>query len=125
MSKHHHRNYNTGFNLGDILRNIDITQLMSILSALGGSNNNLSKDKLSAMLDNLDLGDISKAANKSGLNESNIKSQLATLENRLSKMENESSTKEQLINTIKELQNSPDAVKTLNDFINSNFKNSN
>lgn len=76
------------------------------------------------MLNNLDLGDISNAANKSGFNESNIKSQLAALENRLSKIENGSSTKEQLLSTIKELQNSPDAAKMLNDLMNSNFKNS-
>ncbi|EDK35349.1 hypothetical protein [Clostridium kluyveri] len=124
MSKHRRKNYDTGFNLGDILRNIDITQLMSILSVLGGGNNNLSKDKLSSMLNNLDLGDISNAASKSGFNESNIKSQLAALENRLSKIENGSSTKEQLLNTIKELQNSPNAAKMLNDLMNSNFKNS-
>lgn len=125
MSRHRRKNYNTGFNLGDILKNIDITQLMSILSVLGGSNNNLSKDKLTSMLNNLDIDDISRAANTSNFNESSIKSKLTSLEGRLSKIENDNSMKDQLLNTIKDLQNSPDTAKMLNDIINTNFKSAN
>ncbi|MFL0194526.1 hypothetical protein ACJDU8_02900 [Clostridium sp. WILCCON 0269] len=126
MSRHHRKNYNTGFNLGDILKNVDISQLMSILSALngGGGSNNLSGDKLSSLLNNIDLSSISNKNNTSGFDESTIKSQLAALESRLSKIESGNTTKEQIMKTVKDLQQSPDAAKILNDFMNSNFKDS-
>ncbi|CAB1252377.1 hypothetical protein ACFHWD_00650 [Clostridium sp. MT-14] len=116
MSKHH-RNYNNGFNIGDILNNIDITQLLSILSALGG-NKNFSNDQLGSLMENLNSSNGGTQGN-SNFNDSDIKSKLAALENRLSKIENGGTIKEELLRTIKELQDSPDAAKTLNNYINS------
>lgn len=119
MSKHHRKNYNTGFNLGDILNNIDITQLISIISALGGNSNN-SSNGLSSMLSNLNLGDISNKNNVPEFNQSNINSQLAELEKKLSQTEGNSSGKNEILDAVRQLQNSPDAAKILNNFMNSN-----
>ncbi|OAA84894.1 hypothetical protein WY13_02797 [Clostridium ljungdahlii] len=123
MSKHHRKNYNTGFNLGDILNNIDITQLVSIISALGGNSRNSSNDQLGAMLSNLNLGDISKKNNVPEFNQSNINSQLAELEKKLSQTEDNSSGKNEILDAVRQLQNSPDAAKILNSFMNSNNNN--
>ncbi|MHC6180828.1 hypothetical protein ACYUJ6_13390 [Clostridium sp. JNZ X4-2] len=117
MSKHH-RNYNNGFNIADILNNIDITQLLSIISSLGG-NKSLGNDQLSSLMNNLNSGNSSSGPAASGFNNSNIKSQLSELENRLSKIESEGTIKEDLLRAVKELQNSPDAAKILNDYMNS------
>ncbi|MCI1944453.1 hypothetical protein [Clostridium luticellarii] len=116
MSKHH-RNYNNGFNIADILNNIDIPQLLSIISSLGG-NRNFSNDQLGSLMDNLNSSKGSQ--NTSAFNDSNIKSQLAALEDRLSKIESGGTIKEDLLQAIKELKNSPDAAKILNEYINSN-----
>lgn len=118
MSKHH-RNYNSGFNIADILNNIDITQLLSILSSLGG-NKGLGNDQLSSLMNNLNSGNSSREPAASGFNNSNIKSQLSELEDRLSKIESGGTIKEDLLRAVKELQNSPDAAKILNDYMNSN-----
>ncbi|ADK16600.1 hypothetical protein [Clostridium coskatii] len=123
MSKHHRKNYNTGFNLGDLLNNIDITQLVSIISALGGNSRNSSNDQLGAMLSNLNLGDISKKNNVPEFNQSNINSQLAELERKLSQTEDNSSGKGEILDALRQLQNSPDAAKILNSFMNSNNNN--
>ncbi|AGY75692.1 hypothetical protein [Clostridium autoethanogenum] len=125
MSKHHRKNYNTGFNLGDLLNNIDITQLVSIISALGGNSRNSSNDQLGAMLSNLNLGDISKKNNVPEFNQSNINSQLAELERKLSQTEDNSSGKGEILDALRQLQNSPDAAKILNSFMNSNNNNNN
>ncbi|MCH3962778.1 MAG: hypothetical protein LKE46_00725 [Clostridium sp.] len=117
MSKHHHRNnVNSGFNLGDILKNIDITQLLSMLSSFSGSRGMMSNDKISSMLDNLNMGDLGET----GLDDSDIKSKLGALEKRLSSLENRNQMQNEVLQKVRELQNSPDAAKFLNDFMSSN-----
>ncbi|MBA5851250.1 hypothetical protein H2684_08015 [Clostridium sp. cel8] len=128
MSKHHHRNnnrpVNNGFNLGNLLGNIDLPQLLSLMSAFGGGGMGgmMSNDKISSLLNNMNTGDITRNIGGNNFNESNIKSQLAALENRLENLENRSDLQNQVLAKIKELQNSPDAAKFLNDFMNSNSK---
>lgn len=123
MSKHHRKsNNNSGFNLGDLLNNIDLPQLLSMLSSFGGSRGMMSNDKISSMLDNLNMGDIGTNGG-SGLDDSNIKSKLAALENRLSSLENRNQMQNEVLQKVRELQNSPDAAKFLNDFMNSNSDN--
>ncbi|HBC95707.1 MAG TPA: hypothetical protein DC034_02795 [Clostridium sp.] len=116
MSKHH-RNYNNGFNLGDILNNIDITQLLSILSALGG-NRNFSNEQLGSLMENLNSFD-GGSQGHSNFSDSDIKTKLSALESRLSKIESGGTIKEDLLRAIKELEDSPDAAKTINNYLNS------
>ncbi|WP_446897632.1 hypothetical protein ACSVC9_11535 [Clostridium sp. LBM24168] len=120
MSKHHHRNNNNGFNLGDLLSNIDIPQLLSMLSSFSGSKGMASNDKISSILNNLNMEDIASNS-RNGFDDSNIKSKLAALENRLSSLENRNQMQNEVLQKVRELQNSPDAAKFLNDFMNSNL----
>lgn len=124
MGKHRRKNSASGFNIGDILKNIDITQLLSVMSSLGGSSN-ISNDQLGSMLRDLDLGDIAKGSGSSGFNDADVKDKLSALENRLSKLEKgKSGIQDEVLRTIKDLQSSPDAAKMLNEFMKSNFNNS-
>lgn len=118
MSKHHRKNYNTGFNLGDILNNIDITQLISIMSALGGNSRNSSNGQLDSLLNNLNSGNAAPRNDVPQFNQSNINSQLEELERRLSNMKDSNSETNEILDTIKRLRNSPDAAKILNSFMN-------
>ncbi|MBP2032781.1 hypothetical protein J2Z42_001455 [Clostridium algifaecis] len=122
MSKHHRKNMNTGFNLGDLLGNIDLPQLISIMSSISGSRNSGSNDQIGSMLNNLNLGNSIKDGSGK-FNNSDLKSKLSTLESRLSNLENRSAMEDELLKKIRELKNSPDAAKSLNDFVDSNFNN--
>lgn len=116
MSKHHRRN-NNGFNIGDLLGNIDLPQLLSIMTSLGGSGGMMSNDNIGSLLNNMNMGD----TGGNNFNKSNINSQLSNLENRLANLENRSQLQNDVLQKIRELQNSPDAAKLLNEFMKSNL----
>ncbi|MBV4419703.1 hypothetical protein KM800_10275 [Clostridium tyrobutyricum] len=124
MSKHHRKYENNGFNLGDLLKNIDISQLMSILSSMGGMGGlgGGSKNDIGSVLNNLNLGDLGNGGNSEdgNFNDSNIKSKLSSLEKRLSSLENRNQMQNDLLEKVRELQKSPDAAKYLNNFISNN-----
>lgn len=122
MSKHHRKNMSNGFNLGDLLGNIDLPQLMSIMSSIGGGKSSGSNDQISSMLSNLNLGN-SMNTGSGKFNNSDLSSQLSALESRLLNLENRSNMEDELLKKIKELKSSPDAAKTLNSFMKSNFNN--
>lgn len=127
MSKHHRKYENNGFNLGDLLKNIDISQLMSILSSMGGIGGlggGSRNDNIGSILNNLNLGDLGNGGNSDdgNFNNSNIKSKLSSLEKRLSSLENRNQMQNDLLEKVRELQKSPDAAKYLNDFISNNNK---
>lgn len=115
MSKHHHRNNNSGFNIGDLLSNIDLSQLLSMMSTLGGSKGIMSNDKIGSLLEGLNMG----SGNGEGFNDSDIKSKLSAIENRLASLENRNQMQNEVLQKVRELKNSPDAAEFLNDFINS------
>lgn len=118
MGKHHRKNNNNvsqGFNLNDLLKNIDINQIVSLISSLVGANN-MTTNQLSSMLRNFDLSDLNKVANAGNLNENEIKSQLLTLADRLDDVEKGKSNnvQDEVLNAVKALQSSPNGQDILN-----------
>lgn len=89
MGKHHRKSNvspASGFNFNDLLKNIDINQIVSIVSSLVGANN-MTTNQLSSMLRNFDLSDLSNIAGSNKLDESEIRSQLSALADRLDDVE--------------------------------------
>lgn len=133
----HHRKSNTkpavsqGFNFGDLLKNIDINQIISIISSLVGANN-MTTNQLSSMLRNFDLsdlnkGDLGKVVSSSNMDENEIKSQLLALADRLDDVDNgkNSNVQDQLLNAVKALQSSPDGQDLLGSLLKGALGNSN
>lgn len=120
MGKHHRKtnnnnNVSPGFNFGDLLKNIDISQIVSLISSLVGANN-MTTNQLSSMLRNFDLSDLSNIAGSNKLNENEVKSQLSALADRLDDIENgqNKNVQDEVFNAVKSLQSSPDGQEILN-----------
>lgn len=126
MGKHHRKNntnFSQGFNFADLLKNIDINQIISLLGSLVGSNN-MSTGQLSSMLRNFDFndlnhGDLDKLIDSSNMSKSEIKSQLLSLADRLDGADKEknSNVQDQLLDAIKALQSSPDGQDILSSLL--------
>ncbi|WML35998.1 hypothetical protein [Clostridium sp. OS1-26] len=131
MGKHHRKsssntNVPQGFNIGDLLKTIDINQIISIISSLVGANN-MTTNQLSSMLRNFDLGDLNRVVNTSNLNENEVKSQLSALADRLDDVDSgrNSNVQDQVLNAVKALQSSPDGQDMLNSLLKGALGNNN
>lgn len=104
-----------GFNLNDLLKNIDINQIISLVGSLVGANN-MSTNQLSSMLRNFDLNDLAKLGNQGNINENDVKSQLMALADRLDDVGKSSNNnvQDEVLRAVKNLQSSPDGQDLLN-----------
>lgn len=120
MGKHRNKNLMDNLNLGELLRTIDVNQVISLLSTLIGANN-MSVSQLSSILRNYDLDDMTNENNGNRL-----KSQLLALADKLDQADNggNGNVQDELIKAIKNLQLSSDDREALRDFLNSNLENS-
>ncbi|MBV7272306.1 hypothetical protein JMF89_05785 [Clostridiaceae bacterium UIB06] len=121
MGKHHRKSNVSpvgGFNIGDLLKNIDINQIVSIISSLVGANN-MTTNQLSSMLRNFDLSALAGASDSVNLNESEVKSQLSALADRLDDIEKGQSrnVQDEVLNAVKSLQSSPDGQEVLGNLL--------
>ncbi len=125
----HHRKSNTktavsqGFNFGNLLKNIDINQIISLIGSLVGANN-MTTSQLSSMLRNFDLNDLnqsdlSQVISSGNMNKNDIRSQLLALADRLDDVDNgqNGNVQDQLLNAVKSLQSSPDGQDLLNSLL--------
>lgn len=129
MGKHHRKNIANvpqGFNFNDLLKNVDINQIISLISSLVGANN-MSTNQLSSMLRNFDLSDLNKVANSANLNENEVKSQLGALADRLDDIEKgkNGNVQDEVLNAVRSLQSSPDGQDILNMLLKGALGNSN
>ena len=104
-----------GFNFGDLLKNIDINQIVSIISSLVGANN-MTTNQLSSMLRNFDLSDLANVTGSNRLDEDEIRSQLSALADRLDDIEKgqNRNVQDEVMDAVKTLQSSPDGQEILN-----------
>lgn len=126
MGKHHRKNntnVSQGFNFGDLLKNIDINQIISLIGSLVGANN-MTTGQLSSMLRNFDLNDLNQldlnqVVSSSNMNKNEIRSQLLALADRLDDVDNgkNSNVQDQVLNAVKSLQSSPDGQDLLNSLL--------
>lgn len=128
MGKHHRKNntkpaVSQGFNFGDLLKNIDINQIISLIGSLVGANN-MTTGQLSSMLRNFDLNDLNQldlnqVLGSSNMNKNDIRSQLLALADRLDDVDNgkNSNVQDQVLNAVKSLQSSPDGQDLLNSLL--------
>lgn len=129
MGKHHRKSNVVptgagGFNLNDLLKNIDINQIVSIISSLVGANN-MTTNQLSSMLRNFDLSDLGNVTGSNKLDEGEMRSQLSALADRLDDIEKGQSknVQDEVMNAVKSLQSSPDGQEILNTLVNGALKN--
>lgn len=137
MGKHHHKSPKTssnvpnnstglgnfgGFNIGDLLKNIDLNQVISLLSSFVGAKN-MNTDQLSTMIRNLDLNDVSKETNSSKIDINKLQSQLSLLADRLDEVEGgkNANVHDELLNAVKNIQNLPGGTDAIFDLIKSNL----
>lgn len=128
MGKHHRKNntkpaVSQGFNFGDLLKNIDINQIISLIGSLVGANN-MTTSQLSSMLRNFDLNDLNQSdlnqvISSGNMNKNDIRSQLLALADRLDDVDNgnNSTVQDQVLNAVKSLQSSPDGQDLLNSLL--------
>lgn len=121
MGKHHRKANTTvpsGFNIGDLLKNVDLNQIVSLISSLVGANN-MTTNQLSSMLRNFDLSDLSNISASNNLNENEIKSQLSALADRLDDIEkgNNNNVQDEVMNAVKALQSSPDGQEMISSLL--------
>jgi hypothetical protein len=128
MGKHHRKNntkpaVSQGFNFGDLLKNIDINQIISLIGSLVGANN-MTTSQLSSMLRNFDLNDLNQfdlnqVVGSSNMNKNDIRSQLLALADRLDDVDNgqNGNVQDQVLNAVKSLQSSPDGQDLLNSLL--------
>lgn len=111
-----------GFNIGDLLKNIDINQVISLLSSFVGAKN-MNTNQLSSMIRNLDLNDIGKESNSSKMDMNKLQSQLSLLADRLDEIDGGKNTNvhDELLSAVKNLQNTPGGTDAVLDFIKSNL----
>lgn len=134
MGKHHRKNntnVSQGFNFGDLLKNIDINQIVSLIGSLVGANN-MTTGQLSSMLRNFDLNDLNQSdlnqvVSSSNMNKNEIRSQLLALADRLDDVEKgkNNTVQEEVLNAVKSLQSSPDGQDLLNSLLKGALGNSN
>lgn len=135
MGKHHRKSSNNnlnssnglgnfgGFNIGELLKNIDLNQVISLLSSFTGAKN-MSTDQLSSIIRNLDLNEVNRENNSSNLDIDNLKSQLSILADRLDQVEGGKSANvhDELMKAVKNLQDTPGGQDAVYDLIKSNFE---
>lgn len=111
-----------GFNIGDLLKNIDINQIISLLSSFVGAKN-MNTNQLSSMLRNLDLNDVGGEANSSKIDMNKLQSQLSLLADRLDEVDGgkNANVHDELLSAVKNLQNAPGGNDAILDFIKSNL----
>lgn len=113
-----------GFNIGDLLKNIDINQIISLLSSLVGAKN-MNTNQLSSMIRNIDLNDVSNEPNSSKMDINKLQSQLSLLADRLDEIDGGKNTNvhDELLSAVKNLQDTPGGTDAVLDFIKSNLNN--
>lgn len=111
-----------GFNIGDLLKNVDLNQIISLLSSFVGAKN-MNTDQLSSMIRNLDLNDVGQEASSSKIDMNKLQSQLSLLADRLDEVEGgkNGNVHDELLNAVKNIQDSPGGTDALFDFIKSNL----
>ncbi|MCH5138123.1 hypothetical protein JMF89_13020 [Clostridiaceae bacterium UIB06] len=111
-----------GFNIGDLLKNIDINQIISLLSSFVGAKN-MNTNQLSSMIRNLDLNDMGQEANSSKVDVNKLQSQLSLLADRLDEIDGgkNANVHDELLNAVQNLQNTPGGSDAVLDFIKSNL----
>jgi hypothetical protein len=111
-----------GFNIGDLLKNVDISQVISLLSSFVGAKN-MNTNQLSSMIRNLDLNDASNEAASSKIDMNKLQSQLSLLADRLDQVEGGkgANVHDELLNAVNNLQNTPGGTDAIMDFIKSNL----
>lgn len=122
MGKHRKKSFVDNINIGDLLKNLDINQIISLLSSFVGANN-MTTDQLSSMLRNFDLNDISKGNNSSSVDLDKLRAQLSAIADRLDDVEKGQSrnVQDELINAIKHIQHSPEDKDDLMGFLKSSL----
>lgn len=111
-----------GFNIGDLLKNIDINQIISLLSSFVGAKN-MNTNQLSSMIRNIDLNDMEPEANSSKVDVGKLQSQLSLLADRLDEIDGgkNANVHDELLNAVQNLQNTPGGSDAVLDFIKSNL----
>ena len=107
-------------NFGELLKGIDINQIIGLVTSLTGVNN-MTTGQLGSMLRNLDLSDLGKGPMPaSNMNVTDMKSQLSTLADKLEQMGNgqNNSVQDELLKAINTLQQSPELMGMFNNFVN-------
>lgn len=114
-----------GFNIGDLLKNIDLNQVISLLSSFVGAKD-MNTNQLSSILRNMDLSDMSKEGNSSKIDINKMQSQLSLLADRLDQIDGgkNSNVHDELLNAVKNIQGTPGGTDAVMDFIKSNLSSS-
>jgi len=114
-----------GFNIGDLLKNIDINQIISLLSSFVGAKN-MNTNQLSSMIRNIDLNDVSNESNSSKIDVNKLQSQLSLLADRLDEIDGgkNANVHDELLSAVKNLQDTPGGTDAVMDFIKSNLNGS-
>lgn len=137
MGKHHRKNPSNGpngsnsfngaggfggLNIGELLKNIDLNQVISLLSSFVGAKN-MKTDQLSSMIRNLDLNDVSKETASPKIDINKLKSQLSVLADRLDEVDGGKggNVHDELLSAVKNLQDAPGGKDAMYDFIKSNL----
>ncbi|MBC2579815.1 hypothetical protein [Clostridium sp. DJ247] len=113
------RNIASSINFAELLRGIDINQIISLVTTLAGVNN-MTTNQLGSMLRNLDLSEINKAPASGNLSPDEMKNQLSALADKLDQMGN-GTVPEELLKSIKSLQQSPELMNMFTSFFNSSI----
>lgn len=122
MGKHRKKSFVNNINIGDLLKNLDINQIISLLSSFVGANN-MTTDQLSSMLRNFDLNDINKGNNSNSVDLDKLRVQLSAIADRLDDVEKGQSrnVQDELLNAIKNIQQSSDDKDDLMGFLKSSL----
>lgn len=122
MGKHRKKSFVDNINIGDLLKNLDLNQIISLLSSFVGANN-MTTDQLSSMLRNFDLNDINKGNNSGSVDLDKLKSQLSAIADRLDDVEKGQSrnVQDELLSAIKNIQQSSSDKDDLYGFLKSSL----
>lgn len=127
------RNFASSINLGELLRNVDINQVLSLANTLAGTGNS----GTGLLLSLLGLGSQNRdpmpplattpgaAPSQNGINVDAMKAQLSMLADRLSQAGNgqPNGIQGELLKAINALQQSPELMNMFNNFANANMPN--
>ncbi|MCT8978190.1 hypothetical protein N4T77_16480 [Clostridium sp. CX1] len=122
MGKHRSKSFVDNLNLGELLKSIDINQIISLVSTLVGANN-MNVNQLSSMLRNYDLNDIANENGGNKFDENKLKSQLSALADKLDEVDGgkNGNIQDELLKAVKNLQLSSDDNDAIYDFLKSNL----
>lgn len=118
-------------NLAELLKGVDINQIIGLVTTLAGVNN-MNVSQLGSMLRNLDLSDLNKSpmpgpgpgsGSTNNMSVDDMKTQLSTLADKLEQVGSgqNNSVQSELLKAINTLQQSPELMNMFNSFVNSNM----